>query len=287
VIVSRPHNMAALDDILQVKPGLLGHARLIYDAEALFSPREALRLALTGKPMSAQESAQALSDELALARRAQGIFAVNDLDAEQFRLAGHKDVRVLGHALVPILTPNNFHARAGLLFVGNMDSDLSPNVDSMIWFAHQIAPLLSRVHHLDWHLDAIGRADAWELRRITLTEIHWHGPVTDPTENYNRARIFIAPTRFAAGMPHKIHEAAARGVPVVATSILAQQLGWQAEHDLLVADSPQDFAAQIVRLYRDQDLWQRLRDNAFARVKSDCAPEKFRGVLSDILPSLS
>ena len=286
VIVSRPHNMAALGEILQTKPGLLGHARLIYDAEALFSPREALRLALSGKPMPAQDSAKALADELALARPAHGIFAVNELDAEQFRLAGHHHVRVLGHALDPIMTPNDFQQRAGLLFIGNMDSDLSPNVDGMIWFAREIAPVLSRDHHMDWHLDAIGRADAWDLRRINLGAIRWHGPVIDPTSYYNRARLFIAPTRFAAGIPHKIHEAAARGLPVVATSILAQQLGWAAEQDLLVADSAQDFAAQIARLYHDEDLWRRLRANAFARVKSDCAPKKFRQTLSDSLADL-
>jgi GT2 family glycosyltransferase len=286
IIVSRPHNMAALGEILQTKPDLLGHARLIYDAEALFSPREALRLALMGKPMSAQESAKALAEELALAKPAQGIFAVNELDAEQFRLAGHHDVQVLGHALEPIITPNDFHQRSGLLFIGNMDSDLSPNVDGMIWFAREIAPILSRDHHLDWRLDAIGRADAWNLRRINVDAIHWHGPVLDPTSFYNGARLFIAPTRFAAGIPHKIHEAAARGLPVVATSILAQQLGWEAEQDLLVADSPQDFAAQIARLYQDENLWQRLRTNAFTRVKADCAPDKFRKILSGILADL-
>ncbi len=287
VIVSRPHNMAALNEIIKAKPDLLRHAQLIYDAEALFSPREALRLALLGTPLSAQDSAKALSDELALAQRAHGIFAVNELDAEQFRLAGHQDVQVLGHALTPVLTSNGFDARAGLLFVGNMDADLSPNVDGMIWFSHQIAPLLSREHHLDWHLDAIGRADAWDLRRINLAAIRWHGPVIDPAAFYNCARVFIAPTRFAAGIPHKIHEAAARGVPVVATSILAQQLGWTDGHDLLVADSPEDFAAQIARLYQDEDLWHRLRNNAFTRVKADCAPEKFRKVLSVMLAGRS
>ncbi len=283
IIVSRPHNMAALGEILQAKPDLLGHARLIYDAEALFSPREALRLALSGTPLSAQDSAKALADELALANPAHGIFAVNELDAEQFRLSGHQDVRVLGHALVPNMTPNDFNQRAGLLFIGNMDSDLSPNVDGMIWFAREIAPILSRDHHLDWHLDAIGRADAWDLRGINLAAIRLHGPVVDPTTYYNCARLFIAPTRFAAGIPHKIHEAAARGLPVVATSILAQQLGWLPEHDLLVADRPQDFAAQIARLYQDEDLWHRLRRNAFVRVQSDCAPEKFRKILSDMM----
>ena len=34
-------------------------------------------------------------------------------------------------------------------------------------------------------------------------------------------KVFIAPTRFAAGIPHKVHEATANGIPCVTTELLA------------------------------------------------------------------
>ena len=51
------------------------------------------------------------------------------------------------------------------------------------------------------------------------------GDVADPLPLYSAARVFIAPTREAAGIPYKIHHAAAHRLPVVATRLLAEQLG--------------------------------------------------------------
>ena len=59
---------------------------------------------------------------------------------------------------------------------------------------------------------------------------------------YNQARLFVAPTRYAAGIPHKVHEAAAYGLPIVTTSLIAQQLGWKHETELLVRDDPINLA---------------------------------------------
>jgi len=55
--------------------------------------------------------------------------------------------------------------------------------------------------------------------RVTL-----RGPVTDLTPLYDSHRVFVAPTRFAAGVPYKVHEAASFGLPVVATDLLRRQL---------------------------------------------------------------
>ncbi|WP_374431519.1 glycosyltransferase [Tabrizicola sp.] len=95
--------------------------------------------------------------------------------------------------------------------------------------------------------------------------------------------MFVAPTRFAAGIPHKVHQAAAFGVPSVTTSLLARQLGWEDGRDLLVADSPDGFASAVQRLYTDQDLWRSIRSNALKRIADDCSVERFREALRETL----
>ena len=50
------------------------------------------------------------------------------------------------------------------------------------------------------------------------------GPVPDLTDEYARARVFIAPTRFAAGIPFKVHEALSYGLPVVGSRLISEQL---------------------------------------------------------------
>jgi glycosyltransferase involved in cell wall biosynthesis len=97
----------------------------------------------------------------------------------------------------------------------------------------------------------------------------------DLTSLYDAARVFIAPTRYSAGIPHKIHEAAARGIPVVATPLLAQQLGWADGDPLLVGADAGSFAAKCVQLYKDESLWMALRNAGLERIRSECSPETF------------
>jgi glycosyltransferase involved in cell wall biosynthesis len=111
------------------------------------------------------------------------------------------------------------------------------------------------------------------------------GAVDDPAELYESHRVFVAPTRYAAGIPYKIHEAASYGLPVVATDLLCRQLGWQ--DGVQIADGgmndPALFADQIVRLYRSEELWNTLRDGALRAVEEQNSKSVFQERLSAIL----
>jgi glycosyltransferase involved in cell wall biosynthesis len=119
--------------------------------------------------------------------------------------------------------------------------------------------------------------------RINHDSIQFLGKINDLTPLYNRARLFIAPTRFAAGIPLKVCDAAANGLPVIATSLVGRQLGWENERELLLADDPQSFADACVRLYSDRSLWYQLRENMIKRVCEDFSPEKFSEQLKRII----
>jgi hypothetical protein len=96
----------------------------------------------------------------------------------------------------------------------------------------------------------------------------------------------VVPSRLAAGIPHKVHQAAMLGIPLVVTGLIASQLGWAHQSEILVADDPGDFADCCARLYGDKALWERLRANALARVRQDCAPEVFTATVREILGGL-
>jgi glycosyltransferase involved in cell wall biosynthesis len=102
---------------------------------------------------------------------------------------------------------------------------------------------------------------------------------------YERARIFVAPTRFAAGISLMVYGVAARGIPVVATTLIAEQLGWVNGEDLLSASAtePEEFAEQCVRLYGDKALWSHVRNSALARVQQDCSPQRFEETLRTVI----
>ncbi len=273
VVVSRPINMKVVNTLLQGRREVLGKARLIYDAEAIEAEREIQRQRMAGQSLSQDRVRRMLAEEIELSRMADAVITVSEVEAEVFRAAGHKHVAVIGHALEVDLTPAAFDDRRGLLFVGALREAESPNVDALCWFLDEVADLLKSEMGDDFSLYIAGDAPVELVDRYRSDQVHFLGRVDSLEALYSACRVFIAPTRFAAGIPHKVHEAAAAGIPVVATSVLAGQLNWQHDRQLLVADQAEAFARSCARLYQDRQLWQTIRDQAAAAVAADCNPE--------------
>lgn len=281
VVVSRVHNMEFFNHCLSLDPDLLGEARIIYDAEAVSAPREILRMEFLGEAMSAQEQVELIEKELQQSKLAEKIVAVSNNEAEIFKRHGYSDTVVLGHTIASKPGNNGFSQRSGLLFVGALRDEGSPNVDSLLWFLINVFPLLEQAIP-DIKLNVVGDNSAPSLATINKDNINFTGRLDSIEEMYNLSRVFIAPTRFAAGIPHKIHEAAAKGLPCVTTALLAQQLGWQDGKELLVADTPAAYAAQCIKLYQDEGLWQDVRNAGLTRIAEDCSQETFRKNLAGL-----
>lgn len=286
VLVSRPHNMERFLQARRSLSGALDHVRVIYDAEAIFSLRDALRAAVLGEDAVNERD---LQQELMLAESAHVVLAVSDAEAEQFRQAGMSDVRVLGFCASPTPTPLGHAERRGVLFVGRLDDVRSPNVDSVRWFIREIMPRLDRLLGDDYPVDIVGRCCPALTDEFAGSRVMFHGHVDDLRAFYERARVFVAPTRFAAGIPIKVQEAASHGVPAVVSGLIARQLGWVDHGAVLSADSVQGFVQQCELLYRDEAVWLRTRVAALAAVGRDCDPEAFsatvRKLLGDLVPS--
>ena len=67
-------------------------------------------------------------------------------------------------------------------------------------------------------------------------------------------------------IPLKVFEAAAHGVPVVASRLLASQLGWNGALCVPPDPDPESFARACVALHDDAAAWQRQRDAAIAEL---------------------
>ena len=282
VMVSRPTNMALFNAALDTLPEEARQFEIIYDAEAVFAGRELLWRELQGEFIDAEEKRRVVSTELALARRAATVITVSEAEAELFRKEGRERVFVLGHGLEPIAETAAFDGRRGLLFVGALKQEHSPNVDSLLWFACNALPLIER-EIPEIALYVAGNTGAPSLNSIERPGIQFRGRVESLDAMYRECRVFIAPTRFAAGIPHKVHEATAHGIPAVVTPLLARQLGWRHEQEVLIGEDPESFAAQCLRLYRDASLWEQISKSAREAVARDCSPERFQRTLEAVI----
>lgn len=280
-VVSRPPNMLVFREALAEAPGFISPDRVVYDAEAIFALRDQARAQIARqrdaklKERSDRMLRRQLAQEVELCAGSRVVLAVNEVEAEHFRAAGAHDVRVLGHALKPRPLGGGFAERRDLLFVGAMDEDDSPNADSLAFFVREVMPWLDARIGCDWVLRVAGRCGAPRVRALAGGRVRLLGRVADLGELYATSRVFIAPTRYSAGIPMKVHEAAAHGLPVAATSLLAGQLGWADGEALAVGDTPVTFARACQHLYENAALWQTVRAGALARVVSECNPAAF------------
>jgi O-antigen biosynthesis protein len=277
IFVSRPHNMKHVNDALSSLAVPLHNLPVIYDAEAVYALRDLARMRLTGLPApDAPDLETLLSEETSLAANARSIIAVSPCEAEIFAAAfsGEKPIHVLGHTCgYPSQAGTGFESRRGLLFIGRLVEDNSPNVDSIIWFMNEVHPLMAPDERP--RVLIIGNNQAPSLAGLNHPGITFLGSIDDLAPYYEAARVFIAPTRFAAGVPLKVVEAAAHRIPVVCTSILARQLGWTHEKEALVADTPADFAACCLRLHSDPILWENISTRAHDHYRLHFDPDQF------------
>ncbi len=283
VWVCRAHNLHRLASVIGGEWGPLRHARVVLDTEALACNREVAQGILEGRRM---DLATLLRREMAFAHLAHAVVTVNQMEAGQLRALGIPHVGVLGHTMTRLPTERGFADRADILAIGSLYAEGTPNFDGLRWFLDHVWPAVSsalpgvRLLVAGFVAEGLDAADLLAGPRV----VHL-GFVQDLRGLYDQARLFIAPTRFSAGIPYKVHEAAAHGVPVVATTLLADQLGWSDGEDLLACDpaDPAGFAASVITAYRDPLLWHRLRDAALDRIAGECSRDGFATTISNLV----
>src|SRR6185369_14494353 len=80
--------------------------------------------------------------------------------------------------------------------------------------------------------------------------------------------ITVVPVRAGGGMRVRILEAFARAAPVVTTTVGIEGIDARFGEDVLVADSPEDFAGSVITLLQDKELQQKLAINGRRLVES-------------------
>ena len=283
IVVCRPPNMATYLHAAGMNRNAMNRTRIIYDAEAVFAFREVRRLGLESEE-SSEKITGAIAEEMALAKRAEAVLTVCEMERKAFLSHGVEQAVVLGHSLTVTPTPNDFVSRRNILFVGAILDEQTPNGESLIWFVENVFPIVQEKLGRDIRLLIAGINDGERFRKMASETVRILGFVDDLKQLYDACRIFVAPTRFSAGIPLKVYEAAAHGLPSVTSSLLASQLDWESEQDLLAAEGTdaKGFAEACLRLYSDESLWWRLRESALARVERECSPEVFRSTLEKV-----
>lgn len=143
-----------------------------------------------------------------------------------------------------------------IAFLGRMD--YFPNIDGITYFAREVLPII-RNRRPDVELRIVGSSPTKSVRELAkIPKVTVTGHVPDVRPYLKDAAVSIVPLRIARGTQNKILESMAMGIPVVATSDSAKGVDVIPGRHLLVADSRQQFAANIIDILEDRALRQKL-----------------------------
>lgn len=134
-----------------------------------------------------------------------------------------------------------------------------PNIEGVDWFARQVFPIIRR-NVPETSLRIVGSRPPAQIRRLTDAHggIEVTGYVADLTPILRESAVLVVPVHSGSGMRVKILEAFARGIPVVSTTLGVEGIEARSEEHLLVADTPDGFAAAVMRILREPETSARL-----------------------------
>lgn len=148
-------------------------------------------------------------------------------------------------------TPKPHHA----VFTGAMRHQ--PNADGASWYVREVHPLVQR-EAPDASIAIVGADPPAAIRALSSASVDITGQIDDVRPYLSSARVAVVPLWSGGGTRLKILEAFASGRPVVSTTIGAEGIDARDGEHVLLADTPEDFAQAIVRVFNDDELAGRL-----------------------------
>lgn len=172
-----------------------------------------------------------------------------------------------------------------VLFIGTLT--ISHNADAIAWFIEKVHPRLSDLE--GYAFQVAGRTAGQPIPHLKQL-VQQQAKVfleEDPVvldSLYENAALFVNPVICGAGVKIKLVHALQAGLPVVSTSMGMEGTGFEHAIHLLVADTPQEFAACVRKLIVDPTLAASLVRNAQAYLKEGYdLKANMQGTLSEIL----
>lgn len=226
--------------------------------------------------MTTRDAAQAAALERFVLHRYDSVVTVSDEDAG---LLPGATVVVPNGVDLEAFRPSPLPGAPRLLFTGTMS--YLPNVDGVRWFCAEVLPLVAE-QVPDVVLEVVGRDPVPEISALADgTRVVLHANVPSIAPYLAGARVCLVPLRIGTGSRLKALEAMAAGRPTVGTTVgLA---GLELDGQAAVADQPQEMAAQIVRLLRDDVAAQELATGGRAHVEHRFGWDAVGGRLIDHL----
>ncbi len=183
------------------------------------------------------------NEEIKVIQSADKILCISAEDQEWVRMhVGDKLTRIYPFAIdprdfeIPQDRPVNFY------HIGSMD--WPPNVDAMQWWLSKIWPQFELSEIYPFYM-AGRNMDKSVFENTDQKGVHILGEIESIDHFLADKSILVVPLRSGSGMRIKILEAMQRGIVVISTSLGATGIGGKPGEHYLLANTPEQFIAQM------------------------------------------
>ncbi len=144
-----------------------------------------------------------------------------------------------------------------LIFAGAMN--WYPNKDSMLFFIDEIWPLL-KAKRPTIKMIIVGQSPPGRLLALNKQDPDFivTGYVDDVRSYFKQASIYVCPMRDGGGTRLKILDALSSGIPIVATSMAVEGIKITPGKNVIIANTPDEFANEILSLIDNPNNRKRL-----------------------------
>ncbi len=190
-----------------------------------------------------------------------GIASITIQDSESFKSAGCKTPMVtipFGIDLSKYI-PQETKYPNSIFYIGALD--WLPNLQGMEWFFKKVwIKIIGNFPSTQFHI--AGRNMPKWLRDSTYKNTVSHGEVIDAKSYMQQFDIMLVPLFAGSGVRIKILEGMALGKPIITTSVGVEGIECNLGMDVIVADTPEQFADAVNRCLSDTELKRSLGSNA-------------------------
>ncbi len=241
-------------------------AQIIFDTVDLHYLREQRMAEITNDANLHKLSKKTKAKEIAVINQCDTTLVVSPFEVEVLAQdTADARVHILSTIHHVVGCRKDFSQRQDIMFIGGYQH--TPNVDAVEWFVAEIFPLiLEQIPEIKFHI--IGTNAPKHIKQMACNSIVFHGFVEDIEPLMDDIRIAVAPLRYGAGVKGKINSSMSYGQPVVGTELAVEGMFTQEGIDVLTAKDAKKFAQQVIRLYQDEKLWNKLSQGGLNNVQN-------------------
>ncbi|OFZ64121.1 MAG: hypothetical protein A2328_04230 [Bdellovibrionales bacterium RIFOXYB2_FULL_36_6] len=217
------------------------------------------------------------TEEIKYLEKADVLIAISEVDAKKLRKM-FPSKRI---AIIPLAcdTPGKaliyppYEARKDIVFFGFFEKG-NPNNDAVSHFIRDILPLVrQRIPGIRFNIVGSGA----NVFKGAGNSVCTKESIKNISSELSKCRVFVCPLRFGAGVKKKVLDSMISRTPVVSTNIGIEGISVISGKEVLVADSPAEFANKVIGLYQNRNLWDKVSSGGYSKINrfySEKAVEK-------------